>query len=259
MKKIKGNICIYITAIVWRNVVLPVNTTSRRCLAFSSREGNNKVDVRVLYLTAMSLLPRVIPASSLKMKIRVAPRYHLMLWSPSHCCNFSTHGSCTSVPSSACFTLFSHGSLLPETTYANAVNYVQLVRSLVRSFVRSFACLFAGLLFAKRIKFRRNDYAPCERDRSPTVYRIGSSPETVIKPSSRTVIREIHASECYSTLGLIPRRYLVYGKIFGSIPICVVDGTHIFANLFLLFMFRSLFIVAFISITNIFVVNYTCS
>lgn len=64
----------------------------------------------------MSLFPRVNPTSSLKMKIRVAPRYHLMLWSPSHWGNFSTHGSCTSVPSSACFTLFSHGSLLPATT-----------------------------------------------------------------------------------------------------------------------------------------------
>lgn len=63
----------------------------------------------------MSLLLRRIPASSLKIKIRVGPRYHLMLCRPSHCGDFRTQGSKTSVPRSACFSLLSHGSLLPET------------------------------------------------------------------------------------------------------------------------------------------------
>lgn len=148
------------------------------------RESNDKVKIRVLYLTAMSLFPRVIPTSSLKMKIRVAPRYHLMLWSPSHCGNFSTHGSCTSVPSSACFTLFSHGSLLPETTYANAVNCVQFVHSFVRLPVCLPArCLQKGWSSVGMISRRVN----------VTVLHQFTDPilsETVIKPSSRTVIRE---------------------------------------------------------------------
>lgn len=63
----------------------------------------------------MSLLPRIIPASSLKMKILVGPRYHLMLCRPSHCGDFRTQGSKISVPSSACFSLLNHGSPLPET------------------------------------------------------------------------------------------------------------------------------------------------
>lgn len=67
------------------------------------------------YLVAISLLPRIIPASSLKMKILVGPRYHLMLCRPSHCGDFRTHGSRTSVLSSACFSLLNHGSPLPET------------------------------------------------------------------------------------------------------------------------------------------------
>lgn len=70
---------------------------------------------RFNYLTEMSLLPRIIPALSVKTKIRLDPRYHLMLCRPSHCNDFRVQGSKISVPSSACFSLLSHGSLLAET------------------------------------------------------------------------------------------------------------------------------------------------
>ena len=115
------------------------------------------------YLTAMSLFPRVNPTSSLKMKIRVAPRYHLMLWSPSHWGNFSTHGSCTSVPSSACFTLFSHGSLLPATTQRKRKKESSVNRPSFR-FV-SFSFRFSPLFVSPSVVCLRKGWRSMEEGR----------------------------------------------------------------------------------------------
>lgn len=54
---------------------------SKPLLAISAATKSSNVEyrARARYLTAMSLFPRVNPTSSLNMKIRVAPRYHLML------------------------------------------------------------------------------------------------------------------------------------------------------------------------------------
>jgi len=64
----------------------------------------------------MSLLPRIIPMSSLKMKILMDLWYHLMLWRPTHCDDFRMQGSKISVPSSAYFSLLNHGLPLSETS-----------------------------------------------------------------------------------------------------------------------------------------------
>lgn len=111
----------------------------------------------------MSLFPRVNPTSSLKMKIRVAPRYHLMLWSPSHWGNFSTHGSCTSVPSSACFTLFSHGSLLPATTQRKRKKESSVNRPSFR-FV-SFSFRFSPLFVSPSVVCLRKGWRSMEEGR----------------------------------------------------------------------------------------------
>lgn len=156
------------------------------------------------YLTAMSLFPRVNPTSSLKMKIRVAPRYHLMLWSPSHWGNFSTHGSCTSVPSSACFTLFSHGSLLPATTQRKRKKESSVNRPSFRFvFISFFAavCFAVRRLFAKRMKIYGGGEGMIrwkKRDRFP---RPGFG-ATVIKPSSRMYAKMYVYRECNFTDGV---------------------------------------------------------